>query len=150
VTIAPDGATVRIELEPDPVMLKQIEVVSNRLERRRNAIPYSVQAYDAEDLATTASFDAFDFVRTRLFTAPCRSLSFSTTCVRRRGQVISPEVFVDDSHYFGGLDILYGWMPQDLYAIEVIANGAQVRIYTKNYADRLARGKMRMMPVIIH
>ena len=83
-------------------MLQQMEVESNRLQRRPNAIPYSVQAYDAEDLATTASFDAFDFVKTPLFTAPCRSsLSFLTTSVRRRGQVISPEVFVDDSHYFG-------------------------------------------------
>lgn len=139
---------MRIELQPDPIVLQGIRVVSNRLAARRNAIATSVRAYGAAELATSPSFDAYDFMRARLFTAPCPALSFSRLCVRRRGSVVEPVVFVDDARYIGGFDVLLGWDMQSLYSIEVIASGMQIRIYTKHFAERLAQGKARLMPVI--
>jgi CarboxypepD_reg-like domain len=139
---------IRIELKPDPVLLEGIKVVSNRLAARRNAIATDVRAYDADQLVGSASFDAYDFLLSRLFTAPCPRASFSSVCVRRRGSVIVPQIYVDDAPYFGGFDVLLGWDMTSLYSIEVIASGAQVRVYTKAFAQRLAQGKTRLMPVI--
>jgi CarboxypepD_reg-like domain len=139
---------IRVELTPDPVLLEGIRVITDRLAARRNAIATTVRAYDAEQLVTSASFDAYDFLRTRLFTTPCPRTSFSSVCIRRRGGVVVPQVYVDDAPYFGGFDVLQGWDMPSLYAIEVIASGVQVRVYTKNFAERLAQGKTRLMPVI--
>jgi len=139
---------IRIALKPDPILLEGIRVVSNRLAARRNAIATSVRAWDADQLVTSSSFDAYDFLRTRLYTTPCPRYSFSSVCVLRRGSVVVPQVYVDDAPYIGGFDVLLGWDMQSLYAIEVIGSGLQVRVYTKNFAERLAQGRTRLMPVI--
>jgi hypothetical protein len=140
------GGPARIELVPDPVMLEEIEVINNRLARRRNSAPYSVRAFDATQLATSSAFDALDFVRMHLFTAPCPSFSFGNTCVRRRGRAVSPRVYVDDAPFLGGLDVLMSYPMSELYLIEVLDSGSQVRIYTKWFASRVAEGKARILP----
>lgn len=147
VQVEAGSGLVRVELEPDPVMLEAIEVITNRLERRRRSLAMSVRSYDARELATTASFSAFEFVRSRLITVPCPSRSFATHCVWRRGSAVSPQVVVDEMPYFGGLDILMSYDPRDLYLIEVLDAGRQVRIYTNWFAQRLAEGRVRLSPV---
>jgi hypothetical protein len=147
VRVEAGSGLVRVELQPDPVMLQAIEVVTNRLTRRRNSLAVSVRAYHANELATTASFSAFEFVRSRMTTVPCPSRSFATHCLWRRGSVVSPQVVVDEVPYFGGLDVLTSYDPRDLYLIEVLDAGRQVRVYTTWFAQRLAQGKVRLSPV---
>jgi iron complex outermembrane receptor protein len=147
IRLTEDFEPLRIELAPDPIVLEGIRVVSDRLRARRNSIPYSVRAWDADDLATSPSFDAFDFVRSRMAMSPCPRGSHSTNCIIRRGRVVSPRVYVDDAPFLGGVDVLLGWNTFDLYAIEVIGSGAQVRVYTKAFAERLARGKARLTTI---
>jgi hypothetical protein len=147
--VVADGSPLRIEMEPDPIELKGIQVTSDRLRQRRNALAVSVRAYDATELATTPAFDALDFLRGRVMVGSCPRSSWSSTCVLRRGQWISPAVYVDDAPWGGGLDILIGWNPSDLYLIEVLASGSQIRLYTKGFAQRLALGRAPLQPVIL-
>jgi hypothetical protein len=147
--IRADAQAIRLELQPNPVMLQAIEVIGDRLRARRNSIPYSVRAFDVAQLATSGHWDAFDFIRSRMIATACRPDVHGSWCIRRRGQWVRPQVYVDDARFFGGLDVLEGWPVDDLYLVEVIANGAQVRIYTKRFAQLLASGRTRLSPVMV-
>jgi len=135
-------SSLRIVLEPDPIMLEGIRVTADRLAARRNAIPFSVRAYDTDRILTSGAADAYDFVKFNTFT---RSCGFGT-CIYRRGQLVRPAIFIDESPYYGGLDALHGLPVEHLYLIEVI--GAQVRVYTKNFAKRLATRSAPLIPVL--
>lgn len=139
---------IQIELAPNPVMLKEIEVISNRLERRRNSLPISVRAYEANELMSTGAFDALEFVRARVFTTPCPRGFYASNCVLRRGRAVSPRVYVDDAPFIGGLDVLTSYPTSELYLIEVLNSGSQIRIYTKWFTDRLVNGKAHLSPVL--
>ena len=147
-----DEATglVEIVLTPNPVELEGIQVVSDRLERRRHMAVTSVLAYDADDLLTSAAFDAADFVRQRLFTTSCPRSSFASTCVLRRGRAIVPSVYIDEVPTFAGLDYLFGLSTHDLYLVEVYGNGEQIRVYTNWFARRIAQGKYPLQPVFLY
>jgi hypothetical protein len=92
---------------------------------------------------STHAFDAFDFVRLHTFT---RSCGFGT-CIQRRGRLERPLVYIDEAPYLGGLDDLRGLPLEHLYLIEVI--GSQVRVYTKNFAERLATRGAPLMPMLV-
>lgn len=140
-TIADEGS-LRIALQPDPVVLKGIKVVTDRLEARRNSIPYGVRAWDSAYMLSTSAADAYDFVKLNTFTRPC---GFST-CIYRRGRLTYPAVFIDEVPYIGGLDNLHGLPIEHLYLIELI--GSQVRVYTKGFTRRLAMHEAPLMPVL--
>jgi hypothetical protein len=144
--LAEDAAPARIELAPNPVILEGIQVINNRLKRRRNALAYSSRVFDARQLATSSAGDALDFVRMRVFMTPCPSGSFSRYCIWRRGQSIAPAVYVDEVPFIGGMDMLIGYGTQDLYLIEVLNQGTQIRLYTKWFAERLAQGRASLSP----
>lgn len=133
---------LRIALDPDPVMLEGVRVVADRLAARRNAIPYSVRAYDTDRILQSAAADAYDFVRFNTFT---RSCGFGT-CIYRRGQLVRPVLYIDESPYYGGIDDLHGLPIEHLYMVEII--GSQVRVYTKNFAKRLATRSAPLIPVL--
>jgi hypothetical protein len=142
-TIGEGDTELRLALAPDPVVLDGVRVISDRLASRRNAVPYAVRAYETDRIMTSGAFDAFDFVRLNAFTRSC-GLS---TCMYRRGRVVRPLVYIDEARYLGGLDDLRGLPIEHLYLIEVI--GAQVRVYTKNFAERLATRGAPLMPMLV-
>jgi hypothetical protein len=144
-----EASPFQLELAPDPIQLKAIEVVNDRLARRRQTSTTSVFAYDAERLHNSAAFDAEDFVRQHVFTTPCRGFRFGSTCVIRRGRVVAPRVFIDEVSTPGGMDFLAGLSTQDLYLVEIYGNGAQIRVYTNWFARNLAQGRAHLDPVIL-
>jgi hypothetical protein len=146
--LEPGAALHRIELEPNPVLMAAIQVVADRLKARRNALPFSVRAFGEREMASAST--AYDFLRSRLFIGRCPSnMYFATDCVWRRGAWISPEIYIDEVSYrFAGLDILDTYPASELHTIEVLNSGTQIRVYTKWFADRLARGQARLSPII--
>jgi hypothetical protein len=148
-TIDANTSAIEIEITPKPVELEGIQVMSDRLERRRRSAVTSVWAYDAEDINASPAFDAHDFVRQRVFTTPCPRFFMGTTCVIRRGRVISPRVFIDEAPMFAGMDFLVGLNTEDVYLVEIYGNGEQIRVYTNWFARRLANGQARLQPVIL-
>lgn len=143
------GTFLRIELEPDPIVLKGIQVTADRIRARRNATAVSVRAYTSEQLAMSPSFDALEFLRSRTTFGPCpRRIWWVSECVLRRGSWIAPSVYVDEAPFLGGVDVLAGWPIDDIYLIEVYSSGAHIRVYTKRFARLLAMGRVRLSPVL--
>jgi len=146
--VAPGMAAIEIRMEPDPIMLEGIQVVSDGIKRRRNATAVSVRAYSADQLTFGASFDARQFISTRLMVARCPSSAWGTDCVWRRGSMIEPRVYIDEIPLIGGFDFLGLYNTSELYLIEIYDSGSQIRVYTKAFAERLAMGRERLWPVI--
>ncbi len=145
-----DGApAIEVVLTPDPVLLAQIDVINDRLARRRNSVTRSVLAYDAERLRASAAFDAHEFVRQQLFTTPCPRFSVESTCVIRRGRVVAPRIWIDEVRLPGGMAFLRGLSTHDLYLVEIYDSGSQIRVYTNMFARNLAYGRAYLDPVVL-
>lgn len=143
------SAEIRIELTPDPVILPQVAVYADRLRARRNALATSVRAFDAAQLVNSPAVTVMEFVQGRAVTpVRCPSSIVATFCIIRRGQAMAPSIYVDDVRYPPGLETLNLFDTFDTWQVEVLGSGAQIRIYTKAFAERLALGRERLFPVI--
>lgn len=145
-----DRMQLDIALEADPVLLEEIRVVSDRIERRRKGTAVSVFAYEADELNASAAFDVRDFVRTRLFVVSCPASYIANDCVLRRGRPIVPRVYIDEVRLLGGFEFLGLYNPNELYLVEVYDSGSQIRVYTKAFAERLALGQERVSPILMY
>jgi hypothetical protein len=139
---------VVILLEPDPVLLEGIRIVSDRLQSRRNAVAVSVQAFDQEDLLRTPLRDAAEFVRWNAGGHFQRcTTSGLAECVYTRGRVQPVRVCIDDFPAIGGMHQLSTYWPQEFYVIEVYQRGRVVRAYTPQFVERLAKQRAWLPPV---
>lgn len=144
-----NGAAVHVELEPDPVILKQVQVVADRIRARRNAVGTSVRAYTAPLIQASGARDVLDFLRYRVYMGPCPpSRTWSDVCVLRRGSWVPPSIVVDEVPMPGGLEMLGTWPADELHMIEVYSEGGHIRLYTNNFADRLAHDRVRLFPFL--
>jgi hypothetical protein len=142
-------APIEIALMPDPVVLQTIQVTNDRLKRRRNAVAVSVFAYDSERLRRSSAFDVNQFVRQNAFAFSCPNPLMGSLCVRRRGRVIVPSVYIDESPVPGGAEFLNGLPLEDVYLVEIYSGGAHIRVYTNWFARLLAQGRVRLSPVLL-
>lgn len=139
---------VELLLDPDPIVLEGLQVMNDRLLHRRRSVATSVRAYDAPSIRSSGVWDLKDFVRNRTFTRPCPSFVMGETCIVRRGRVVAPTVYINDARVVGGIDMLMGLPPEEVYLLEVYSGGQQIRVYTNWYAERLANGRTRLPPLI--
>jgi hypothetical protein len=142
----------RVALAPDPVVLEGITVQASRLDQRRRAVAVSVRAFEGGSLQRSAAFDARDFLFAQggLMRAPCPGgigIFGDDDCIRWRGRVIRPSVYIDERPSMGGLDELAAYPLRDLYAIEVYENGRHIRAYTAWFMQHLARTNRPLAPV---
>jgi hypothetical protein len=142
------SSPLALRVRPQPVLLEGLQVVTDRFRSRRNAVATSVRSFDASDLTTSPQRTALEFVSQRaLFgVVPCRG-RWSTTCVRARGRVVEPTVYVDEAPIVAGLDYLDSMAPWELYMIEVYAGGRHIRAYTPQFMERAA--KQRLNPIAL-
>lgn len=141
-----DGELIFIALEPDPVMLKGIEVQSDRLESRRRGVATSVMSFSRTALLNHPALNASEFIRSRLNMFACGN--YRQFCVRSRGQVHQPLVYIDERRAFG-LDELNAIPVHDIYMIESYQDGRMIRVYTTWFMDKLARGKIGLSEIIL-
>lgn len=155
--VAEDMPSLEIELNPRPVMLDGIGVVTDRLEEmesrlrsRRRATATSVRAMDLERLTRSPARDMIEFLQLESFVgfSPCGGRMLSSLCVFRRGRWTRPSVYIDEAPAIGGLDQLATYRPSDLYLVEVYSNGLQIRAYTHNFMERMARRPMALIPIM--
>jgi hypothetical protein len=144
-----DSPPVLLALDPDPVLLEGIQVVTDRFERRRKALAVPSLAFDREDLVTSPAFNLLDFVAARTLLRPvrCGSLSFDGICAHVRGSLRPVSVYVDEAPVLGGLDYLEMMDPHEVQRVEVYRSGAHIRIYTQAFMERA--GKIRLTPVAV-
>jgi hypothetical protein len=142
------GTLLRLEVVARPIILEAFSVINIRLERRRRAVATTARAFEGEDLRG-ANFDAMDFVQSRagLFPMRCPARSFATHCVYRRGSIVEPTVYIDEMRIFGGLESLQTIPMAEVYRVEVYG-GQQVRIYTRQYTEFLARHPQMLQSII--
>lgn len=138
-----------LALEPDPLLLEGIEVVTDRFERRRRALAIPSQAYDREDLLGSGAFDVLEFVASRSLLRPvrCGSLSVDGICAYVRGSIRPISVYVDEAPLIGGLDYLQMIPPHELHRVEVYRSGAHIRVYTESFMERA--GRIRFTPLAV-
>jgi hypothetical protein len=141
-----DGGPLRLELQPDPVMLQAIRVQLDRFERRRAASGRAVRAFDRRAImaAPVGAMDQWVSSRGGLSIRPCPDpMDF---CVLRRGRRVRVTVFIDDQRAIGGFDDLIHYDPADIELVE-IWDGRQIRVYTQQYVARRALGPGPTIPV---
>ncbi len=156
----PGGEITRLEvpLPPKAVLVDGLSVVTERLETmeqritsRRRATPMSHQAFEQGRLVRTSARDVLEMLdlESALPIQPCGRRSFGSACVLRRGRLVEPRVFVDEMPVIGGLQQLATYRPYDLYLVEVYGRGLEVRVYTHQFMERMARRPVALMPVRI-
>ena len=156
VEMSVDSVFVEIELTPRPILLDGVTTVADnistmerRMRSRRRAVPFFARVYDQERMLRTASANALEFLRSQAFvrTVPCPVLWTAWLCVRRRGRIVSPRVYVDEIPAIRGLDELESYPPSQIYQIEVFSYGAEIRAYTYGFMQRMAEKPRALMPI---
>jgi hypothetical protein len=155
--VRPGMMPIALELNPKPVMLDGISVVSDRLqmmqarlESRRKSVATATRAFELERLMTSASLDLMEFLRfeSGLRLTACGGRRISSLCLFRRGQWVEPRIFIDEVPAFGGMDQLASYRPHELYLIEVYGSGLEIRAYTHHFMERMARRPIALAPII--
>lgn len=144
----PDGYLV-LDLEPRPEVLEGLEVVVDRFERRRRAVPTSFRVFDQFDLARSTQPSILDHVRahTGVQIVTCPRRAREQWCVWRRGGRRGVQVYIDEFATIGGMGWLETLSPADVYMVEVYDRGTHIRVYTRQFMENAA--KMRLLPVNI-
>jgi hypothetical protein len=156
----PGGEVTHLEvpLPPKAVLLDGLTVVTERLETmdqritsRRRATPISAQAFEQQRLVRTPARDVLEMLNleSTLSIQRCGRSRFGGVCVLRRGRLVQPRVYVDEMPVIGGLTQLATYRPYELYLVEVFGRGLEVRLYTHQFMERMARGPVALMPVRI-
>jgi carboxypeptidase-like protein len=141
-----NGELLVVNLEPDPVTLKGVEVQVDRLLSRRKGVSVAVSAFEHSELLRSTAFSAAEFVQSRMLMRPCPS--GRGLCVLRRGQVFSPVVYIDERRAFG-IDELQAYSTYDIYLVESYDGGRMIRVYTTWFMQNLARNKVSLQHLII-
>jgi hypothetical protein len=161
---------LRFELDPGPIALEGFDIVADRLavmkqrlQNRRNAAAVSVRMFDQDRLNRSAARDMLDFLAMSggIRPADCASrgpTSFvssgrgtlgwaSGSCIERRGGVMAPRIYIDEAIAIGGMDQLAMYGPHEFYTVEIYSQGAEIRAYTHNFMERMARRPMALIPL---
>ena len=148
VAAAISDAPVRILLDPDPILLEGLEIVSDRFRNRRRAAATPVQTFDLDVLSTSPDWSLRDFLKVRAMTAllPCEG-RYSDTCVMDRGQRAESLVYFDEVPLLDGWSYLDTFAPHDLYMVEVYGGGRHIRAYSRFFMERAAKTRLFPLPL---
>lgn len=145
----PDDGYLLIDLEPRPDVLEGLEVVVDRFELRRRAVPTSYRVFDQFELARSTQPSILEHIRahTGVQIVTCPRRATEQWCVWRRGGRTGVQVFIDEFSTIGGMGWLETLSPADIYMVEVYDRGSHIRVYTRQFMENAA--KMRLIPVNI-
>jgi hypothetical protein len=142
---------IEFKLFPDPIALEGIQVMGDRFRGRRNSLAVSAQAYNQDRLQRSPALNMMDFLETdaKLSAAICPGRTAVRGCFNRRGQVVVPQVFLDEAPLMGGLSQLEGYPVNAFYLVEVIANGLMIRAYTQGFMEQMSKNPRALEPIIL-
>lgn len=141
---ADSSATVRVELTVNPIVMDRLEVVSDRLAERWRASAVASRRYTADQIMAAPVMNARDFAYMRASFGPCPD--GRADCVWRRGGWVAPSIYIDDIPYCSDMNALLGLPTHEIHLFEMIG-GTTFYVYTKQFAERLALGQVRVMPL---
>ena len=156
-TITPESSgMMQVALTPRPIMLagvtatvENVTEMEARLRFRRRAAGFATRAYDRQELFRAMSGTPLDFLnqRTLVRVVTCPAGTLASRCVFRRGRAIEPWVYVDEALAWGGLDELETYAVSDIYLMEVFSRGSEIRIYTNQFMEQMARKPIMPIPL---
>jgi hypothetical protein len=146
--VSAEGEELVLRVPPEPLVLEGLRIVTDRFRSRRMAAASSVFAYEREALATSPHASVLDFVTFRhgLSRIPCNGRR-GDLCVRVRGRLVEPQVYVDEHPVMGGLSYLNAMAPHELQMLEVYGWGTHIRAYTPRFMERAARIRLAPIPI---
>jgi hypothetical protein len=144
--VTPDNELLLVELQPRPVILEGLEVVTDRFRSRRMAATTRVVAYDASDLTRATERNALEYVRYRTSGIVSCNGRRGNSCVLVRGRSVEPVVYLDEAPLLGGLEYLETLQPWELHMIEVYGGGSHIRAYTPRFMERAAESRLLPLP----
>jgi hypothetical protein len=160
-----DQEFLRVGLLPQPIVLENITVTADRLERRRKTAPYSVVVLSPDDIRSAIASSAAELItrRSPVPFRPCPPARTATalsplgngsgasrplgnamahvlmgSCLYWRGRVIPPEIYVDEELTPSSLDMLSTYAPDEIYTVEYYNFSTHIRVYTRHF---IASGK---------
>lgn len=137
---------LRIGLLPRPIELERISVVVDRLEERRRLVGVNVVAVDREELVVSTRTSAVEVARTRIpyITTVCPDKLRQEVpwefCIKYRGRVVRPVVFLDERQV--PMEVIFSYHPAELYTVEIYTGTLgrftvpQIRVYTTEFMRR--------------
>lgn len=145
----PDTGPLTLKLPPKDSLLNALNTEVARFARRRRSAPVAVQYFGRKALESSSQPNVMDFVNTHagVSNVDCPGLLGSDQCYMVQGMIVLPIVYVDDVPMSGGEGYLESLSPQDLYGLEVYANGAEIRVYTPHFMVQAARTDYRPRPL---
>lgn len=165
-----DGEFLRVGLLPRPIVLENITVTVDRLERRRRTVGHSVVVVSPDEISRAAAGSAYDLVRSRSpvpfrecppqrIASPLAPLGnqsgrmggardpwadlFSSECVYTRGRTIRPALFIDEELTPSPLEMLSAYTADEIHTVEYYSNGTHIRVYTRYF---VGSGR-RLLPI---
>ncbi|HEX6749952.1 MAG TPA: carboxypeptidase regulatory-like domain-containing protein [Longimicrobium sp.] len=140
-TVADDEAEPQVSLQPNPILLRAINVTTGRLERRVRASGANAMAFSRDFLVASNDRDAAIFVRNMAHVQPVPCATFATAgadlnCLRVRGVATVPCVLINDTPSSWGELAMY--RPRELYRVEVYKGGQAILAYTTTFAEDIA------------
>lgn len=137
-----------LALDPDPLLLEGIAVVTETLDKRRRAYAWGpVRTWTEEQLHESPAADVVQLLETKysLHIVPCSS--GGGDCLSgRAGRAVSPRVILDEMPLPCGLATLRTYHPTELHLLEVYDRGGQIRVYTRDYMTRTGRRPEGLIP----
>ena len=143
------GAPLRVLMDPDPILLEGLEIVSDRFERRRRSVATRVTAFGPEDLLSSPYWSVSDLMASRALARvfPCEG-RYSDTCVVDRGRRVEAMVYFDEMPLISGWTYLATFAPHDLYMVEVYRGGTHIRLYSHAFMKRAAANRLFPVPLL--
>ena len=141
---------VTLVLRPDPVKLRGLTVLGERLAERRRG-PYGVATVlDQEMLLEAPDGSAYELVRRIMpFATPCDpggdELCMNGAGVGRGRSKIS--VCIDGQRWSGMGAQLEAVNPRGLYLVEAFTRVGEVRMYSRGYVERLIAAGTELPPI---
>lgn len=153
VSVSSGGANrpVEIRIEPDPVALEGLEVVTSRFTRERHSYAGAVTHYDQDYMFSQPGQTAFDVVYRTAQLRPCGGTGDDEWCTVSRGRVVPVRVYVDEIPVaFDGVNWLRDYDAREIYLMEVYGFGRVIRVLTRwaveERPEQLAA--MRTLPIV--
>lgn len=163
-SVVADGDYFNVGLMPQAISLDPVVVdvpsIDRLFQRRRNSAGVSVRTIDRTEFTRAGAATLEEYLRRRLGLVMCppagvganpsagifsstlgESLVGSAGCIFSRGRTVPVAVYVDEQYALGGMPTLMTYSPHEVYAIEVWRRGAEVRVFTERYVERVSRGR---------
>lgn len=166
-----DGDEFTVGLLPRPETLEGITAVTSQLETRRRASGVMVRSVDHDVLRLSAAPSMLEAVGDYLGVRgrPCgpdgqtsprpgpeiapgdaqpgTGAGPEKKCAYVRGELIEPDVYVDERRAANSLADLENFRPENIYTVESYHGGAMIRVITVGFAEQLARGRVVLLPL---